>query len=743
MWNSREQRAFQVIAPMFGLILSVIPINAQTITWSEHIAPIIYSNCVDCHRDGGAAPFSLLDYDDAKENAQKIARVVEDRVMPPWMLDPVHSASIKDDRRLTEEEVSKIVEWAENGTRRGSPRRAPKPPKFSDSWQLGEPDLVLQMSDPISVPAEGADLYRNFVIPVELSESKYVRAVEFLPESQTVLRQAVMLFDESDWARRSDASDALPGFDGLDLSSARNSTGQYVSWSPGADPYHFDQSTPWQIGPNGDLVLQLHIRSTGDVVITNPRIGLFFAAGPSTKATDSLFLHTSDNEQLAGDIPSVFEERLTLPVAVSVSGLIPHARSLISSLEVFAELANGQKQPLLRIPDWDSNWQSDYQLEDPVLIPAGAELVMRSTLSETAGDMFSNHRSEDAMAQSIVQLELRDFADKAAIEKAQIDYEVERAGGLANYYFNVGEKLEAIGRTDEAIAAFEQAAQEDAAHGEARNRLGLIYEQQDNKTQAEYYYREAIDADGSLQIARLNLGRFLRKSKRQQAAAKVLQEAVDQEPEYLLARLELSALFIEQKLFKLAIKLLEDGLKIDPLEPYLNLQTGKVYVMDQRPEDSIKYFEAAAQGKQENVKYGVTLESVKVQANWIPARMFEAGGNTEKMNYYLDRVFEIDPAYLEARLLLVNKLLESRQDIEARKHLEFLLKLPIEEQPPPPALIAELSFPQGVRLLADVYKRTQRSEIGKGILTQALEVAEKQRNRIWITQLQNDLARYR
>ena len=157
----------------------------------------------------------------------------------------------------------------------------------------------------------------------------------------------------------------------------------------------------------------------------------------------------------------------------------------------------------------------------------------------------------------------------------------------------------------------------------------------------------------------------------------------------------------------------------------------------------MQFFELAGQGTEDTLKMDVPLKTVLIEANWIPARMFNVGGNPGKMHYHLDRIFELDPANVEARLLLVNKLLESREETEARKHLEFLLKLPLEQQPLPPQLIAELSFPQGVRLLADVYKRTQRSEIAKGILTQALDVAKKRGNLIWITQLQNDLARYR
>ncbi len=753
MWNLHLQRQLpkQVLVLAFGFTLA--DIRGETITWSEHVAPILYQNCIACHREEGAAPFSLLSYDDSKDRAEKIVAAVENRAMPPWLPAPFHGPSIIGEHRLSDEEIGVISQWAEQGTKRGSSRRAPKAPDYSDTWTQGEPDLVLQLQESYSLPEDGNDVYRNFVIPVPITEPKYVQFVEFLPGAQSSIRQAMIQVDESDGSRRRDATDAEPGFPGGGIAKTLNSSGQFIGWSPGRNLYEAHEGTAWLLQPNTDLVVQLRMQATESPEVINPRIGLYFSETPPIKPTDYFLLRSTGIDIPAGESNHLVEQSLSVPVAVSVLGISPRVHTLAKNVEIVAELPNGQQQWLLRIPEWDPQWQRDYRFEEPMVISAGSKMLIRYTFDNSAANsrnpnnpprrVILDETSSEEMAEVFIELLLHNAADRAAIQNAQLNYEIGQAGGGAEYFYQVGMEREQLGHIQDAVTAYERTVQEDPKHAKAHNKLGGIYEGQGNKTQAEYYYREAIDADDSFHVARLNLGRFLRRANRQQTAAKVLQDTLDIDPTYLSARVELSGLLVEQKLVKSAIKLLEEGLKLDPSEPYLNLQVGKLYVMDQKPEASMRYFEIAAQGTEENLKFEIPLNSVLIEAFLIPARMFDAGGNPEQMHFFLNQIFEIDPANVEARLMLVNKLLESRQEIEARKHLELLLKLPTDEQPAPPQLIAILTFPQGVRLLADVYKRTQRAEIGKGILTQALEVAKQRRHQIWITQLQNDLARYR
>jgi len=93
----------------FLLLITAVSIvsvaSAQTPTFSEHIAPIIFNHCVTCHRTGEIAPFSLTNYSEVRANAQTIKYAVSTGIMPPWK--PVRDyGNFVDERRLTPEEKS-------------------------------------------------------------------------------------------------------------------------------------------------------------------------------------------------------------------------------------------------------------------------------------------------------------------------------------------------------------------------------------------------------------------------------------------------------------------------------------------------------------------------------------------------------------------------------------------------------------------------------------------------------------
>src|SRR5215831_17585536 len=131
------------------------------VTFSEHVAPIIFNRCASCHRPGEAAPFSLLSYEDVWKRGKLIASVTQRRYMPPWYGDS-EIAEFRDDRRLTDAQIQTIQEWVQAGMPEGDPAKTPQPPKFTPGWQLGQPDLVVRMNEPFEIPASGPDVFRNF-----------------------------------------------------------------------------------------------------------------------------------------------------------------------------------------------------------------------------------------------------------------------------------------------------------------------------------------------------------------------------------------------------------------------------------------------------------------------------------------------------------------------------------------------------------------------------------------------------
>ena len=146
------------------------PSQAQ-LTFNRDIAPIIFENCAGCHRPGEAGPFSLLSYADVSRRTQQIVAVTQSRFMPPWLPEPGDD-DFADQRRLNDSQVTAIQQWAQQGAIEGDPADLPLLPTWTEGWQIGEPDLIVQMPAPYTLAADGLDVFRNFSIPIPLEATR-------------------------------------------------------------------------------------------------------------------------------------------------------------------------------------------------------------------------------------------------------------------------------------------------------------------------------------------------------------------------------------------------------------------------------------------------------------------------------------------------------------------------------------------------------------------------------------------
>ena len=170
---------------------------------------MIFQNCATCHRPGEAGPFPLLSYEDVRKRSKQIAEVTSSRFMPPWL--PVDGyGRFVGERRLKAEQIALLGRWHEQGAPEGDASRTPAVPAFTTGWQLGEPDLVVSMPEPFPVPAEGRDVYRNFVLPIPLDRARFVRGVEFRPGNTRVVHHAFVLIDDRGDSIALDEADPAP-----------------------------------------------------------------------------------------------------------------------------------------------------------------------------------------------------------------------------------------------------------------------------------------------------------------------------------------------------------------------------------------------------------------------------------------------------------------------------------------------------------------------------------------------------
>ena len=373
---------------LFILLILVSPVladGAKTVTWSRDIAPVVYQNCVSCHREGQVAPFSLQAYDDAKKRADQLAEVTASKFMPPWKAES-GVGSFVGERHLTDAQIALFKTWAQQGTPQGDPKEAPKLPKFADGWQLGEPDLVVKVDQPYTLKADGRDEYRCFVVPLNLSEDKYVTAVEFRPSNRKIVHHAILYLDTNGRARKLDAADPGVGYRRVG-GPGFTPTGSLGGWAPGAFVTPLPDGVARLVKKGSDLVIQTHFHPSGKTETEQSSVGIYFAKKPVEKQLAGLALRNRNIDIPAGEKNYTVTDSLELPVNVDLLGLTPHAHLLCKDMRAWAVLPDGKKLDLIHVADWDFNWQEQYQLKNPLHLPAGTTLHMKYVYDNSADNL--------------------------------------------------------------------------------------------------------------------------------------------------------------------------------------------------------------------------------------------------------------------------------------------------------------------------------------------------------------------
>jgi hypothetical protein len=342
-----------------------------TPTFTQDIAPFVYANCTRCHRPGEAGPFSLITYRDVKKRAANLLAVMEEGYMPPWHPEAGYGR-FRNELRLDDAQVETFRAWIEAGRPEGPAAAMPALPDFPEGWQLGEPDVVLKTSAAYPVPAGGRDIYRNFSLPLDLPEDKWLTAIEVRPGDREVLHHVLVFLDEDRQGRSLEGRDGRPGFRGRGAGRATMVAG----WAVGGQPEHLPQGMGLRIPKGSDLTLQSHLHPSGRATEEQTTIGLYFADKPPARAIVSVQLPAFFGFMAGIDIPAgdddwVLKDQFELPCDVEALTIGGHAHMLCRSMKMHAVLPDGEEVPLLHIPAWDFDWQSRYTFADAVQLPKG------------------------------------------------------------------------------------------------------------------------------------------------------------------------------------------------------------------------------------------------------------------------------------------------------------------------------------------------------------------------------------
>lgn len=352
---------------------------SEEVTYSEHISRIFQAKCVNCHQEGAGAPFSLDDYRSVRRRARTIEKVVDIGYMPPW-----HAiggdVKMLGDRRLSETELKQIRTWIAAGAPEGDPALLPPPLPERQEWMLGEPDLILTMEEAYSLPAEGPDIYRNFVIATGLTTKKYIKAIDFLPSAPEVVHHSLIFVETSGRSREADGKDPGVGFDSMRFGGLGGN--QISGWVPGLSPRPLPEGIAHELPAGSEIVLQTHFHLSGKPEVERSRIGLYFSDEPprypsTTLQIPPVFGAFSGIELKPGESDHEIVDRFELPVDLIAFGAHAHAHYRGKSLNMTAELPSGDELVLLNIPKWDMDWQEEYRFAKPVELPRGTSLITR------------------------------------------------------------------------------------------------------------------------------------------------------------------------------------------------------------------------------------------------------------------------------------------------------------------------------------------------------------------------------
>ncbi len=391
-WRGAVSGLLFGLAGFSGPVLSLgaNALGGEIPTFHRDVVPILQKHCQDCHRPGQVAPFSLLSYEQARKRSSDIVNVTQDRLMPPWHASTSTGGPFVGARVLSEAEKKTLNEWALAKCPAGDPKDSPPEKTWNSEWALGPPDLILEVPGAYTLDASGRDEHRVFVIPSRLADGKWVSAVDFRPGNPRVVHHILAAFDTTGRARTLDAADKLPGYKtfagygtlpgGLPFQPS----GALSGWAPGKMPNELPKGVGRYVPAGADVLLQIHYHKSGKDESDRSAIGLYFAKGtidkqlragivmpprPGLLARPSLRIPAGDaNYEITGKWAASYDAHLL--------SVIPHMHWLGKDFLLEAVLPDGTRRTLIKIDQWDFNWQATYEFASAVAIPKGTRIEM-------------------------------------------------------------------------------------------------------------------------------------------------------------------------------------------------------------------------------------------------------------------------------------------------------------------------------------------------------------------------------
>jgi hypothetical protein len=368
------------------VVLALSPQNPQTAsaaatpTFYRDVLPILQQHCQRCHREGEIGPMPLVTAEQAQRWSGKIKEKVRARQMPPWFADPAFG-KFSDDPSLTGQQIAALSAWADAHAPLGDPRDAPPPARWTRGWNIPQPDLVVAMPKPVSLPAHGDVEYTYEIVPTGFSQDRWVEMSELRPSSRAHVHHAVVYIrpPDSPWLRGAPVGVPFTASslhdEKLRHEAHSTTSDMLLVYAPGSSPDQWPEGMAKFIPAHSDLVFQMHYTTNGKAGSDRTKVGMVFA--PMTPKQRVLTLQLA-YDQYAIPIPAGVENyrvevRGTLPNDATLLSFFPHMHLRGKRFEYNLIHPGRPVETLLRV-NYDFYWQLSYRLATPRLLKAGTEL---------------------------------------------------------------------------------------------------------------------------------------------------------------------------------------------------------------------------------------------------------------------------------------------------------------------------------------------------------------------------------
>ena len=348
------------------------------ISYSDEIAPILISNCVGCHRKGGIGPWAMTDYKMIQGFSPMIREVLRTKRMPPWHADP-EVGHFSNDRSLTEKEFKTLVHWIEAGSPRGKGEDPLAKLQVSETKWANEqifgrpPDYVVNLPK-VEIPSSGVIDYKYLTKKNPITEDIWVGGVEYSPGDSQVLHHIITSFGKNLNRRE------MEGFSG---------------YAPGITNGPFPDNTGIFLPEDVTFLFQMHYTAVGRKTSDQTQMGIWTLDEPPKYDLESITMINTRIKIPANSNNHVERDTHKLKEDAWLYSMLPHAHYRGKSMRIYVVYPNGTREVLLNVPNYDFNWQTDYSLDEPKLLPKGSILVQINMWDNSSSNKSNPNPNRD------------------------------------------------------------------------------------------------------------------------------------------------------------------------------------------------------------------------------------------------------------------------------------------------------------------------------------------------------------